>query len=172
MLGNGDIFAASDALAMMAQTGCDGVVVGRGCQGRPWLFAELAAAFEGREPPPPPDLRGGRPACCGGTPSCCARRWAPTAASATCASTSPGTSRDSPSAPSSGAGLAMVSSLDELDELLAGLDLDQPFPVGRAEGPRGRQGSPQRRVPCRTAGWTTPTRTVVPEGAELDDGGG
>ena len=47
----------SDALAMMAATGCDGVVVGRGCQGRPWLFAELAAAFEGRPRPTPPDLR-------------------------------------------------------------------------------------------------------------------
>ena len=57
VLGNGDIFAASDALEMMAQTGCDGVVVGRGCQGRPWLFAELAAAFEGRPAPTPPDLR-------------------------------------------------------------------------------------------------------------------
>ncbi len=42
---------------MMAHTGCDGVVVGRGCQGRPWLFAELAAAFDGRPAPTPPDLR-------------------------------------------------------------------------------------------------------------------
>ena len=56
VLGNGDIFDAGDALAMMAQTGCDGVVVGRGCQGRPWLFAELAAAFDGRPRPTPPDL--------------------------------------------------------------------------------------------------------------------
>ena len=57
VLGNGDIFGADDALAMMARTGCDGVVVGRGCQGRPWLFAELAAAFDGRPAPTPPDLR-------------------------------------------------------------------------------------------------------------------
>ena len=56
VLGNGDIFSAADALAMMAETGCDGVVVGRGCQGRPWLFAELAAAFDGRPSPTPPDL--------------------------------------------------------------------------------------------------------------------
>ena len=47
MLGNGDIFDADDALAMMAATGCDGVVIGRGCLGRPWLFAELSAAFAG-----------------------------------------------------------------------------------------------------------------------------
>ncbi|MEV8636469.1 tRNA dihydrouridine synthase DusB [Streptosporangium sp. NPDC051023] len=44
VLGNGDIWSAADALRMMAQTGCDGVVVGRGCLGRPWLFADLAAA--------------------------------------------------------------------------------------------------------------------------------
>ena len=48
VLGNGDILEAGDALAMMAATGCDGVVVGRGCLGRPWLFADLAAAFDGR----------------------------------------------------------------------------------------------------------------------------
>ena len=56
VLGNGDIWEARDALAMMAATGCDGVVVGRGCLGRPWLFAELAAAFGGEPVPPPPTL--------------------------------------------------------------------------------------------------------------------
>jgi nifR3 family TIM-barrel protein len=45
VLGNGDIWSADDALRMVAETGCDGVVVGRGCLGRPWLFADLAAAF-------------------------------------------------------------------------------------------------------------------------------
>lgn len=48
VLGNGDIWVAADALRMVAETGCDGVVVGRGCLGRPWLFGDLAAAFEGR----------------------------------------------------------------------------------------------------------------------------
>ncbi|GHE32906.1 tRNA dihydrouridine synthase DusB [Streptosporangium violaceochromogenes] len=48
VLGNGDVWSAFDALRMMAETGCDGVVVGRGCLGRPWLFADLAAACEGR----------------------------------------------------------------------------------------------------------------------------
>ena len=56
VLGNGDLWEASDALAMMAATGCDGVVVGRGCLGRPWLFRDLAAAFGGRPVPAPPGL--------------------------------------------------------------------------------------------------------------------
>jgi nifR3 family TIM-barrel protein len=49
VLGNGDIWEAADAVRMVAATGCDGVVVGRGCLGRPWLFADLAAAFGGAE---------------------------------------------------------------------------------------------------------------------------
>ncbi len=49
VLGNGDIWLAADALRMVAETGCDGVVVGRGCLGRPWLFRDLAAAFSGEQ---------------------------------------------------------------------------------------------------------------------------
>ena len=56
VLGNGDIWEAKDALRMMRQTGCDGVVVGRGCLGRPWLFRDLADVFDGREPENPPDF--------------------------------------------------------------------------------------------------------------------
>ncbi|HKY15674.1 MAG TPA: tRNA dihydrouridine synthase DusB [Microthrixaceae bacterium] len=56
VLGNGDIWDAQDALAMVAATGCDGVVVGRGCLGRPWIFAELAAAFTGADAPEPTTL--------------------------------------------------------------------------------------------------------------------
>jgi nifR3 family TIM-barrel protein len=56
VLGNGDIWEAEDALRMMRQTGCDGVVVGRGCLGRPWLFRDLADVFAGREPRDPPAL--------------------------------------------------------------------------------------------------------------------
>ncbi len=54
VLGNGDIWEAQDALDMVARTGCDGVVIGRGCLGRPWLFAQLAAAFTGQPVPDPP----------------------------------------------------------------------------------------------------------------------
>lgn len=56
VLGNGDIWEAEDALRMMRETGCDGVIVGRGCLGRPWLFRDLAAVFSGQEPPNPPRL--------------------------------------------------------------------------------------------------------------------
>jgi nifR3 family TIM-barrel protein len=56
VLGNGDLWEAADALAMTSATGCDGVVVGRGCLGRPWLFRDLAAAFRGEPVPPPPGL--------------------------------------------------------------------------------------------------------------------
>ena len=58
VLGNGDIWEAKDALRMMSSTGCDGVVVGRGCLGRPWLFGDLADAFAGRPVAPPPALGG------------------------------------------------------------------------------------------------------------------
>ncbi|MEY4175779.1 MAG: tRNA-dihydrouridine synthase [Actinomycetota bacterium] len=56
VLGNGDIWEASDAVAMMRHTGCDGVVVGRGCLGRPWLFRDLVDALSGREVRPAPLL--------------------------------------------------------------------------------------------------------------------
>jgi len=55
VLGNGDIWEATDAPRMMAETGCDGVVIGRGCLGRPWMFVELVDVFAGAgqgEPPP------------------------------------------------------------------------------------------------------------------------
>jgi nifR3 family TIM-barrel protein len=58
VMGNGDIWEAEDALRMMRDTGCDGVIVGRGCLGRPWLFRDLADVFAGREPRNPPDFGG------------------------------------------------------------------------------------------------------------------
>ncbi len=54
VLGNGDVWEAWDALRMMREPGCAGVVVGRGCLGRPWLFRDLADVFAGREPADPP----------------------------------------------------------------------------------------------------------------------
>jgi nifR3 family TIM-barrel protein len=170
VLGNGDIFSAADALKMMAHTGCDGVVVGRGCQGRPWLFAELAAAFEGRPAPTPPDLR----AVTG-----ILRRHAELLCDEMGADRGIRDLRKHIAWYLKGFAvgseprrlLGMVSSLDELDTLLAGLDLDQPFPTA-GDGPRGRQGSPQRRVVLPYGWLDDPESEAVPEGAELDDGGG
>ena len=170
VLGNGDIFAASDALAMMARTGCDGVVVGRGCQGRPWLFAELAAAFDGRPASTPPDLA---------AVAATLRRHAVLLCEEMGADRGMRDLRKHMAWYFKGFAvgsdlrrdLAMVSSMDELDILLDLLDLDQPFPVA-AQGPRGRQGAPQRRVQLPYGWLDDPDADAVPEGAELDDGGG
>ncbi len=170
VLGNGDIFAASDALAMMAMTGCDGVVVGRGCQGRPWLFAELAAAFDGRPAPTPPDLR---------AVAAVLRRHAELICLEMGADRGIRDLRKHTAWYLRGFAvgselrrrLGMVSSLAELDDLLAELDADQPYPAA-ADGPRGRQGSPQRRVALPYGWLDDPESATVPHEAELDDGGG
>jgi len=49
VLGNGDIYTAADALSMMAETGCDGVMIARGAMGNPWVFSEICAALDGRD---------------------------------------------------------------------------------------------------------------------------
>lgn len=54
VIGNGDVWEAADALRMMRETGCDGVAIGRGCLGRPWLFQDLVRMFAGERPPRPP----------------------------------------------------------------------------------------------------------------------
>ena len=170
VLGNGDIFSASDALAMMAETGCDGVVVGRGCQGRPWLFAELAAAFDGRPSPTPPDLRA-------------VAQILQRHAELLCLEMGPDRGiRDLRKhiawyLKGFAAGseirreLGMVSGLEQLHQLLSRLDLDQPFPAA-AQGPRGRQGSPQSRVVLPYGWLDDPDAVAVPVDAELDTGGG
>ena len=70
VLGNGDIWEAADALAMVEQTGVDGVVIGRGCLGRPWLFRDLADAFAGGRRPRTLPTLGEVAAWCAGTRSC------------------------------------------------------------------------------------------------------
>jgi nifR3 family TIM-barrel protein len=170
VLGNGDIFDASDALAMMAETGCDGVVVGRGCQGRPWLFAELSAAFDGRPTPTPPDL---------GAVAGIVRRHAELLSEELGPDRGLRDLRKHMAWYFKGfsvgsqcrAALAMVSTLPELDDLLGLLDHHQPFPVA-AQGPRGRQGTPQRRVQLPHGWLDDPDELVVPTDAELDSSGG
>lgn len=151
VLGNGDIWSAEDALAMVAQTGCDGVVVGRGCQGRPWLFADLAAAFAGSDERRRPGL--GEVAAVVrrhaelmiehfGDESKALREMRKHMAWYLKGYVVGGELR---------AKLGLVSTLAELDERLGALDLDQPYPGEAAEGQRGRAGSPKR--PTLPEGW-------------------
>ena len=154
VLGNGDIWEARDALAMIEKTGAAGVVVGRGCLGRPWLFRDLAAAFRGERVATLPDLgevrkmmrRHAQLLCehMGEERGCKEFRkhvsWYLKGFAAG------GGLRRS---------LGLVDSLAALDRLLGELDGTEPFPVGELGTPRGRQGAPRSRV-------------VLPEGW-LDD---
>ena len=144
VLGNGDIWSAEDAVAMVAQTGCDGVVVGRGCQGRPWLFADLAAAFAGSDERVRPGLREVAVVVrrhaelmveLFGEQSKALRELRKHMAWYLKGYVVGGELRRA---------LGLVSTLVELDDLLGRLDLDQPYPGPGAEGPRGRAGSPRR----------------------------
>ena len=126
------------------QTGCDGVVVGRGCLGRPWLFADLAAAFAGSAGAGAAHPRRG------GRDDAAARRL--TSPSSTASELK--ACRDIrkhiawylkgfPAGHHVRHQLALVDTLASLDDLLATLDLSQPWPGEPAEGQRGRAGSPR-----------------------------
>lgn len=169
VLGNGDIYDASDALTMMAATGCDGVVIGRGCLGRPWLFAELSAAFTGSPPPTPPML---------GEVADIVRRHGQLLAAHFGEDKGMRDIRKHiawylhgfPAGSELRRALAMVKTLDELDRLLDRLDANVPFP-DEASGPRGRQGSPARVV--LPEGWLDdPDDCTVPAGADVMHSGG
>ena len=169
VLGNGDIYDASDALAMMASTGCDGVVIGRGCLGRPWLFAELSSAFTGSPSPIPPTL---------GEVADVVRRHGQLLAAHFGEDKGMRDIRKHiawylhgfPAGSELRRALAMVKTLDELDSLLDRLDRDVPFPDA-ATGPRGRQGSPARVA--LPDGWLTdPDDCTVPAGADVMHSGG
>jgi len=144
VLGNGDIWSAQDALAMVEQTGCDGVVVGRGCLGRPWLFADLAAAFAGNPVRVQPNL---------GQVAQTLRRHAQYLAEyhgsemKACREIRKHVAwylKGFPAGHDVRHRLALVDSMAALDDLIAGLDLDAPWPGEPAEGQRGRAGSPRR----------------------------
>jgi nifR3 family TIM-barrel protein len=169
VLGNGDIFVADDALKMMAETGCDGVVIGRGCLGRPWLFAELSAAFNGVDAPVPPTL---------GEVADIARRHGELLAAHFGEDKGMRDIRKHvawylhgfPAGADLRRGLALVKTLAELDALLSQLDPDVPFPPS-AEGPRGRQGSPGSVT--LPEGWLRdPDDCTVPSGADVMHSGG
>ena len=168
VLGNGDIFDASDALAMMAATGCDGVVIGRGCLGRPWLFAELSAAFTGGPPPTPPTL---------GEVADIVRRHGELLAAHFGEDKGMRDIRKHiawylhgfPAGSELRRALAMVKTLDRtgLPARPAGRQRAVP---GRGDGPRGRR---VRRPGGAAGGWLTdPDDCTVPAGADVMHSGG
>lgn len=150
VLGNGDIFSAQDALDMVRQTGCAGVVVGRGCLGRPWLFGQLAAAFAGTSIPADPAL-----------PIVIAtfRRHAELLIEAFGEYTGSREIRKHVAWYFKGysvkrqvrQGLANVSSLAEVDDWLAQVDPDQAADEVVMSAPRGRTGG--ERPPALPDGW-------------------
>ncbi len=170
VLGNGDIWTAQDALDMMTRTGCDGVVVGRGCLGRPWLFAEISAAFEGAPAPAPPSLGEVRQVL---------RRHAELLTAELGELKAMRDLRKHMAWYLKGfavggpvrSALGMVASLVELDALLAELDPEQPFPHEVASGRRGRTTGVRRVV--LPEGWLEDAEDLaVPAGAEIGVSGG
>jgi nifR3 family TIM-barrel protein len=169
VLGNGDIFEASDALTMLAVTGCDGVVIGRGCLGRPWLFAELSAAFTDRPSPTPPNL---------GEVANIIRRHGELLIAHFGEDKGMRDIRKHigwylhgfPAGSELRRALALVKTRDELDALLGKLDATAPFPTA-VTGPRGRQGSPARVA--LPDGWLADSDDcTVPAEADIMHSGG
>lgn len=144
VLGNGDIWSAEDAIRMVRETGIDGVVIGRGCQGRPWLFGDLMAAFDG-------DSRRFRP----GLKQVADTVYRHAQLLIETFGEEGKALRDIRKhmawyfkgyvvGSELRTKLAMVSTLETLRELLDQMDADSPYPGVDAEGPRGRAGTPKR----------------------------
>lgn len=177
VLGNGDIWSAEDARRMMSETGCDGVVVGRGCLGRPWLFGDLARELGTGHAADPVDATLGFVAAA-------FRRHAELlveffeSEDRGCRDIRKHVAWYFKGYPVGGdlrAKLATVSSLEEIDELLATLDLKAPYPGAAAEGQRGRAGTPKR--PALPDGWLDSREighaaSTALADAELDTSGG
>jgi nifR3 family TIM-barrel protein len=145
VLGNGDIWEAEDALRMMRSTGCDGVVVGRGCLGRPWLFRDLADVFDGREPQDPPDFGGvtdvmlehARLLAAWQGETDAMRSFRKHSAWYTKGFAGGGALRER---------LMHVNTLAELEAILGGVDRAQPFPPEAMRVQRGKRGGRQKVV--------------------------
>lgn len=171
VLGNGDIWSAGDALRMVRETGCDGVVVGRGCLGRPWLFGDLVAAFEGRDTYARPSLREVAEVMV--RHAQLLGEWIGDESRGVIdfrkhvAWYLKGFAVGSEMRKR----LAVTSSLDELRAQLGELELDQPWPAG-ADGPRGRTSGNNRVV--LPDGWLKDPYDCagVSEDAEVDTSGG
>ncbi|MGE4114437.1 MAG: tRNA dihydrouridine synthase DusB [Candidatus Nanopelagicales bacterium] len=144
VLGNGDIWTHADARRMVEQTGAAGIVVGRGCLGRPWLFGQLAAGFTGRAVPADPGLR---------EVSVVMRHHAALLSEVLGPEKGPRDFRKHIAWYLKGfavrrdirQGLALADTLEEIDGFIAQMDLDQPWPGVVSEGPRGRT-QPGKRV--------------------------
>ncbi|MFF6956477.1 MULTISPECIES: tRNA dihydrouridine synthase DusB [unclassified Streptomyces] len=171
VLGNGDIWCADDAVRMMRETGCDGVVVGRGCLGRPWLFGDLVAAFEGGAAPATPDF--GQVARVMRRHAELLGEWIGDEARGVVDFRKhvPWYTKGFSVGSDARRALATASSLAEMDEHLGGLDLTQPWPA-HADGPRGRT-APGKRV-VLPDGWLNDPYdcAVLTEDAESDTSGG
>ncbi|MGY4720180.1 tRNA dihydrouridine synthase DusB [Naumannella huperziae] len=155
VLGNGDIWEADDALAMVRRTGADGVVIGRGCLGRPWLFGDLADAFAGKESRALPSL---------GEVAAVFRRHAELLAAIMGERAGVTDLRKHVAWYFKGfgiggevrRGLGLASSLADVDHWLSMIDPGEPFPTAELGQPRGRQGSPRERV-IMPEGWLSDT---------------
>ncbi len=149
VLGNGDIWSAGDAIRMMRETGVDGVVVGRGCLGRPWLFGDLQAAFDEylRNPNSDAAINPIQPSL--GEVADAFKRHAELLVEFfesemhACRDIRKHVAWYFKGYPVGGefrAALSQVESLTHMDEILGTLDRSQPYPGEEAEGPRGRLG--------------------------------
>jgi len=171
VLGNGDIWEAEDALRMMRSTGCDGVVVGRGCLGRPWLFGDLAAVFEGREPPNPPGFGAVVDTMLEHARLLVAWLGEEGAMRAFRKHSSWYTKGFRGGAPLRQT-LMQVRTLSELAAVLATVDRSQPFPPDAMRVPRGKTGGTQKVA--LPAGYLDALDDATPPGAEAEaaDSGG
>ena len=149
ILGNGDIWSAKDAITMMRQTGVDGVVVGRGCLGRPWLFGDLQQAFDQYQLDPNSDTAINPIQPNLGQVLDAFKRHAELLVEffesemLACRDIRKHVAWYFKGYPVGGefrAALAQVQSLSHMDEIMSTLDRSLPYPGDEAEGPRGRLG--------------------------------
>ena len=146
VLGNGDIWTADDALRMMSETGCDGVVVGRGCLGRPWLFRDLSDAFSGRAPQRPPTIGEVTPVMERHARALVEARGDEGFAVRDFRRHTGWYLTGYPVGGAARKALAMASSLAELDALLDALDPAAELPAGSESLPRGHVQGPRHVV--------------------------